>query len=1042
MDPADEIQIQLEALRTGGKYRFIYKRPDIATRTGGAFLWFLKEEFPYSLAKYGIYKRSEWICLTDLEIFNSCLVHCFKDHPKYERVLYSKASIYTLCSKKIFEIICDMIESNVIVHKIRVDKKDKKQNNETYSKMREFKYFGKDGKKYNEDFHICLLQGHYFPFVSDTGFTTKYIKNCVWKDEEKELSKLKTKYGLYISKTKQLNSFNLIKLMIEQKEDYFEDFNSRILKEPRKEQIDQQIMFKDYEQFDVGFDSRPCKEYEDKPDEFEKILEEYDGIDEEELFNNLINNVDITLINEKNKEKEIFHGDIETRPNKEGRHIPYLMCYDNNEGTNKYYFWGEDCVRKCLNHLAIKSNKSKKTIFKFQNLGFDITQIRDELLRVYDSLEPSKSKVYRLNGVFKPDRGKSHRIAFVDQYPQIPMKLDDYEKAFILEKGKTKGFRHDFYANIKNINKEYLTAPHSCFNELLKIFPKEYIRESLDRKKLIVEYKNCAIDYCQQDVETQRLGWNKMHEQVFNELGIDYNRYMTISNLSKAYCLKEGCYEGVYEIRGKTALFIRKCVVGGRTMVALHNKKNAGIRILNEREGDELQDGFDFDYEDETIYPENDITDIFNFHENGEYDITLNNNKNKNKRKLIIGEADLEKSNNSDFVSPRPKKGPNDKNEVLVCLDINSLYPYAIVLLNGYPLGPPKNIPIEDLKSKKFMKYADEYYLKILITKVRNKLDFPTLTKTGENGERLWINDMEGEEVYVDRISLEELMEHHDIDFEVKTGVMFNEGYNDKIGKVVKKLYDLRTKYKKEKNPVQLLYKLMLNTAYGKTIQKPKDSRIIWRDNTKTSEDNLIKTFGESIQYISTSKNSKMFKAKIRIGIINHWAMPHCGSLVLSQSKRIMNKFLVEFENETYYSDTDSLFTTETGYQRLKEKYPEALGDELGQLKEENHLKGNRVKITKAMFLAPKTYWVREENEKGEIYDKFVMKGIPQSSIDKVLKQKFNNNPETLFYALIKRKKGVLFDLLDGGDKVRMDFATINSVINLDKFNRRIGGFK
>ena len=271
---------------------------------------------------------------------------------------------------------------------------------------------------------------------------------------------------------------------------------------------------------------------------------------------------------------------------------------------------------------------------------------------------------------------------------------------------------------------------------------------------------------------------------------------------------------------------------------------------------------------------------------------------------------------------------------------------------------------------------------------------------------------------------------------------MFNEGYNDKIGKVIKKLYDLRTKYKKEKNPVQLLYKLMLNTAYGKTIQKPKDSKILWRCNSQTTEKNLIRTFGESIQYISTSKNSNMFKVKIRIGILNHWAMPHCGSLVLSQSKKIMNKFLVEFEDYSYYTDTDSIFITETGYNILKEKYPEMIGDELGQLKEENHLNGNLVRITKAMFLAPKTYWIREENEKGEVYDKFVMKGIPQSSIDKVLKQKFNGNPETMFYALINRKNGVLFDLLDGGDKVRMDFSTINAVINLDEFNTRIGEFK
>ena len=37
-DPSDEIKVQREALRLGGKYRFIYKTPDITTRTGGAFL--------------------------------------------------------------------------------------------------------------------------------------------------------------------------------------------------------------------------------------------------------------------------------------------------------------------------------------------------------------------------------------------------------------------------------------------------------------------------------------------------------------------------------------------------------------------------------------------------------------------------------------------------------------------------------------------------------------------------------------------------------------------------------------------------------------------------------------------------------------------------------------------------------------------------------------------------------------------------------------------------------------------------------------------
>ena len=74
--------------------------------------------------------------------------------------------------------------------------------------------------------------------------------------------------------------------MIEQKEDYFEDFDSEILKEPRKEEIDHQVMFNDYEQFDVDFDSRPCIIPKDNiPDEFEEIINQHEEIDEEELFN-------------------------------------------------------------------------------------------------------------------------------------------------------------------------------------------------------------------------------------------------------------------------------------------------------------------------------------------------------------------------------------------------------------------------------------------------------------------------------------------------------------------------------------------------------------------------------------------------------------------------------------------------------------------------------------------------------------------------------------------------------------------------------------
>ena len=99
VDPDNVIKIQLEALRTGGSYRFIYKKPDITTRTGGAFLWFLKEEFPLSLSKYGIYKKSEWKKLKDIEIFNSCWFIALRT-TQTTKEFYIQKHLFILCVQK------------------------------------------------------------------------------------------------------------------------------------------------------------------------------------------------------------------------------------------------------------------------------------------------------------------------------------------------------------------------------------------------------------------------------------------------------------------------------------------------------------------------------------------------------------------------------------------------------------------------------------------------------------------------------------------------------------------------------------------------------------------------------------------------------------------------------------------------------------------------------------------------------------------------------------------------------------------------------
>ena len=146
-------------------------------------------------------------------------------------------------------------------------------------------------------------------------------------------------------------------------EDYFEPFQSETFREPRKEKLDEKIMFKDFETFDVDFDCREWVGFVDKPDEFEEILED-EELDEEELFNNFLDNAEVSNNlfgpNEEEIEYDIYHADIETTTDGVC-HKPYLMACDNNECTDKQCFWEEDgdCIKRCLK-LCSKKTKQKE----------------------------------------------------------------------------------------------------------------------------------------------------------------------------------------------------------------------------------------------------------------------------------------------------------------------------------------------------------------------------------------------------------------------------------------------------------------------------------------------------------------------------------------------------------------------------------------------------------------------------------------------------------------------------------------------------------
>ena len=106
--------------------------------------------------------------------------------------------------------------------------------------------------------------------------------------------------------------------------------------------------------------------------------------------------------------------------------------------------------------------------------------------------------------------------------------------------------------------------------------------------------------------------------------------------------------------------------------------------------------------------------------------------------------------------------------------------------------------------SYEFLKEQDGYFVRIKIIKLNRHLDFPLSSKLNEDdGVRDFTDDMDNEIIYIDKVGLEELIEHHKAEFEIIDGYCSSEGRNNTINHVIKYVYDLRKKLKQDKNPAQ-----------------------------------------------------------------------------------------------------------------------------------------------------------------------------------------------------------------------------------------------
>ena len=426
-------------------------------------------------------------------------------------------------------------------------------------------------------------------------------------------------------------------------------------------------------------------------------------------------------------------------------------------------------------------------------------------------------------------------------------------------------------------------------------------------------------------------------------------------------------------------------------------------------------------------------------------------------QKCVVGGRTMMSNNKKQII----KKIIND-------FDAVSLYPSAMKRLQGFLKGLPKvitNLTYEFLKS------VDGYFVEIKPLSVGRSRDFPLMSYINKKtGVREFTNEIKGN-IFVDAIALEDLMTHQDLKFEIVRGYYFDDGFNTEINQTIDYLFEERKRQKALKNPIELVYKLIMNSGYGKSIMKPIETEIkIF--NSKFKYEIFLSRNYEWIKCI-TKITDKKYKVELMKPLSDHFNIAHVGVSILSMSKRIMNEVMCLAEDNginLYYQDTDSIHLEESNIKKLSNlfeiKYNRVLiGKDMGQFHSDFNLeyytdsngkifedqdegkfcgikrKCKNVISTQLVMLGKKCYIDRLEGQTEDdetITDYHIrMKGVPDSCIDYTYKKEQFNNPLELYEKLYEGN-AIKFDLLQGNAKDMFKFNKNYTINTLLEFQRTI----
>ena len=653
--------------------------------------------------------------------------------------------------------------------------------------------------------------------------------------------------------------------------------------------------------------------------------------------------------------------------------------------------------QQVVNHFlnTITNNGNNNALCYYHNLKYDY-----HLLEPYLNIKQRCEKDNQLFNIICKYKGKE--VELRDSIKIIPFSLSKFGEEFNLPKEirKKEAIAYVYYTK-ENDNKIITTSEYTkllsndekvIFNNQIKLEPSYNPKNSEFDNEPTFNPMSYYKEYLRLDCLVLKKGIQKFDTLIkeITEGKMDVYDCLTISSLTDQYMVKEGAYDGVYQVQGNLRAYISKAVYGGRVSVNKKYKKK-------------IIEGKIADYDGVSLYP----SAIARLCDEGGLAIgkakrlrehQFNQWKCFNYSVLTVKINKVNKTQQMPFITYRDDEAK------------------SLSYLNELPkcpiTGESKPIIIDSTTLEDFINF--------------HKIEYEILDGVyWDSG----VNKLMGnviKKLFKSRLKYK------------KT--------NKALANVIKLM--LNSSYGKTIMKKTKSEKVIVNTV-SKKFNKETSK---WENVEKTNFQNYIYNNFHTIKgYRRLNENCYEIE---RIKADNSFNRGHIGCSILSMSKRIMNEvFDIANDNKLpiYYTDTDSLHCNWDDVKILEHKYEERYnkvlnGKELGQFHTDFNLDNavSDIYATKSIFLGKKSYLdcLESTDKNGNKITGFHtrLKGITEAGL-KCESKKYNDSYLGLYTDLSNgiEKSIVLnpFDKDDNKQKVLFKFKD-GKVSTKEEFIRKI----